>query len=76
MKLRTSIASPLVVIGLVSTLVVTLVGAGARGQPGSAASDPNATEANITRLTTSLLGSSQFAHHPLDSALAATFLVT
>jgi carboxyl-terminal processing protease len=33
-----------------------------------------ATEANITRLTTSILARSQFAHHPLDSELAGKFL--
>ena len=70
MSFRTRIASPLVA----TALVLTLVAAGARGHPAAAAPDPNATEANITRLTTDLLGSSQFAHHPLDSALAATFL--
>lgn len=33
-----------------------------------------ATEANITRLTAGILGSSQFAHHQLDQGLAAAFL--
>ena len=32
------------------------------------------TEANITRLTASILARSQFAHHPLDKELAAKFL--
>lgn len=32
------------------------------------------TEANITRLTTSILARSQFAHHPLDHELAGKFL--
>jgi carboxyl-terminal processing protease len=35
---------------------------------------PRATEANITRVTTSLLASSQLAHHPLDAQLAAKLL--
>ena len=43
---------------------------------GRSAPPPNSgsTEANITRLTTSILGESQFAHHPLDSDLAGKFL--
>jgi len=32
------------------------------------------TEANVTRLTTTILERSQFAHHPLDSELAGRFL--
>ena len=32
------------------------------------------TEANITRLTTSILERSQFAHHPLDAELSQKFL--
>ena len=35
---------------------------------------PRATEANITRVTTSLLASSQLAHHPLDTQLAGKLL--
>src|ERR1700712_4769403 len=38
------------------------------------AASAQSTEANITRLTASILGSSQFAHHPLDKDLAAKFL--
>jgi carboxyl-terminal processing protease len=38
------------------------------------AASAQSTEANITRLTASILGSSQFAHHPLDRELAAKFL--
>src|SRR5580692_3308624 len=70
MKRRTRIASPFVAAGL----VLTLAAVGVRGLPAAAAPDPHTTDANITRLTTDLLGNSQFAHHPLDSALAATFL--
>ncbi|MEY2936747.1 MAG: Periplasmic protease, partial [Pseudomonadota bacterium] len=42
----------------------------------SASPPPNlqTTEANVTRLTTSLLERSQFAHHPLDAELAGKFL--
>lgn len=39
----------------------------------SAASTPT-TEANITRLTSSILERSQFAHHPLDAEFAGKFL--
>ena len=39
-----------------------------------AATTPRATEANITRVTTSLLASSQLAHHPLDTQLAGKLL--
>ena len=35
---------------------------------------PRATEAAITRVTASLLGSSQLAHHPLDAQLAGKLL--
>jgi carboxyl-terminal processing protease len=35
---------------------------------------PQATEADITRLTATILARSQFAHHPLDSELAGKFL--
>ncbi len=38
------------------------------------AQDTRTTEANITRLTTSILEHSQFAHHPLDEELAGKFL--
>ena len=36
--------------------------------------DAQTTEANITRLTTSLLAGSQFSHHPLDDQLAGKLL--
>ncbi len=39
----------------------------------SAAPFDERTEANITRVTAGLLGSSQFAHHPLDDELASLF---
>ncbi len=36
--------------------------------------DPGTTAANVTRLTTSLLGESQFSRHPLDAQLAGKLL--
>jgi carboxyl-terminal processing protease len=51
-------------------LVVALVGSGRAGQP----VDARATDANIARLTTGLLGQSQFSHHPLDQELAGKLL--
>ena len=36
--------------------------------------EARATDANITRLTTGILGNSQFAHHPLDTELAGKLL--
>jgi carboxyl-terminal processing protease len=36
--------------------------------------ETRATDANITRVTTGLLGQSQFAHHPLDDELAGKLL--
>ncbi|HVU52369.1 MAG TPA: carboxy terminal-processing peptidase, partial [Polyangia bacterium] len=47
------------------------VGGGARAAPPA---DTAATEANITRVVTSVLAESQFAHHPLDDQLAAKLL--
>ena len=41
---------------------------------GAETADPRATEANITRVTTSLLARSQLAHHPLDTQLAGKLL--
>ena len=40
----------------------------------AAPSADQATEANITRLTASILARSQFSHHPLDKELSAKFL--
>ena len=54
---------------LAFTLVASLAVA---GPPDT--SDRRATEANITRVTTSLLASSQLAHHPLDEQLAGKLL--
>ncbi|HEY2903056.1 MAG TPA: carboxy terminal-processing peptidase [Polyangia bacterium] len=55
-------------------LVLALVGMSRAGQPLSASSDARATDANVARLTTELLGRSQFAHHPLDTELAGRLL--
>jgi len=44
------------------------------GRTPPAAIPPGVTESNIARLTTQLLESSQFAHHPLDKDLAGKFL--
>lgn len=67
--LRFKGAGSLLVIGLSIALMST-----AFGGPGGAQADRDSTDANITRLATSLLEHSQFAHHPLDSQLAGTFL--
>jgi carboxyl-terminal processing protease len=57
------------------TALVLLLTLTAAGMGGPSADTPSpATEANITRLTASLLEHSQFAHHPLDSELAGKFL--
>src|SRR6185295_15032195 len=56
----------------VALLVLSLTAFG--GQPPPPAAEKSETEANITRLTASLLERSQFAHHPLDSELAGKFL--
>jgi carboxyl-terminal processing protease len=54
---------------LALTLLTSLSLAGPPPAPGQAA-----TEANITRVTASLLASSQLAHHPLDAQLAGRLL--
>src|SRR3982750_2425809 len=50
-------------------LITSLAAARAAETPGQ-----RATEANITRVTTSLLARSQLAHHPLDNQLASKLL--
>jgi carboxyl-terminal processing protease len=42
--------------------------------PPAPAPSVQVTEANVTRLTTTILERSQFSHHPLDSELAGKFL--
>jgi carboxyl-terminal processing protease len=61
---------PLALMGLAITLL-TAAGLDHRLVASAGAS---ATEANITRVTTSLLEHSQFSHHPLDNELAGKFL--
>ena len=43
------------------------------GAVSSRSAEARATDANITKLATKILGRSQFAHHPLDAELAAKF---
>jgi carboxyl-terminal processing protease len=69
MKRPVRIAAPLATAALVLALATGV--RGGQAEPSAAA---RATEANITRLTTSLLERSQFSHHPLDSELASKFL--
>jgi carboxyl-terminal processing protease len=68
MKFR-KFASPLVALALVVVFATTGLGRRSAAEP-----DTRTTEANITRLTTSLLEHSQFAHHPFDSDLAGALL--
>jgi carboxyl-terminal processing protease len=69
MKFLAHIATRLLAVGL-------SLGLGAVALAGPPARAPNSqvTEANVTRLTTSILERSQFAHHPLDAELAGKFL--
>ncbi len=68
MKLR-KFASP-AAFGLALVVVAGALGGRSAAKP----PDLRTTDANITRLTTSILEHSQFAHHPLDNALAGVFL--
>ena len=70
MKRAIRIASPLTALGLALALAATSFGRHAAAAP----LDSGATETNVTRLTTSVLEHSQFAHHPFDSELAGTLL--
>jgi carboxyl-terminal processing protease len=63
-----TVSRTLVYIGL---LLLSLVAPDASR---AAPTADQATEANITRLTASILARSQFAHHPLDKELSAKFL--
>jgi carboxyl-terminal processing protease len=56
-------------LGLLLTLALALGVARSRAAEGD-----QATETNITRVVTSILAESQFAHHPLDEQLAAKLL--
>jgi carboxyl-terminal processing protease len=55
-------------------MILAIAASALAGRPVVARADTVATDANITRVTTGLLEHSQFAHHPLDSALASAFL--
>jgi carboxyl-terminal processing protease len=60
---------------LVCAVVLTAATAGALGRhSGSRGGSRERTEANVTRLTASLLAGSQFSHHPLDEQMAAKLL--
>jgi hypothetical protein len=69
MKLR-KFASPLSAFGLALVVAAGALGGRSAARP----QDLRTTDAHITRLTTSFLEHSQFAHHPFDSKLAGTFL--
>ena len=71
MKISAKVAASLTALGV----FFALSGMGRADQTTArAAADTQATDANVTRLTTSLLGHSQFAHHPLDNELAGRLL--
>jgi carboxyl-terminal processing protease len=59
-----------IAIGLMALFAATALG----GESAAAPPDEATTEADIARITTNLLERSQFAHRPLDAALAAVFL--
>lgn len=60
-------------LGTVVLATLLLIG-GATCVTARPAASAQSTEANITRLTATILGSSQFSHHPLDRELAAKFV--
>jgi carboxyl-terminal processing protease len=70
MKRLIRFAPPLTALGLILALATT----GFTGLAAAPAPDTRATEANVTRLTTSILEDSQFGHHPFDGELATTLL--
>jgi carboxyl-terminal processing protease len=70
MKIRTTFAFSLIVLGLVTALA----GPSPASQAAHKAIDTRDTEANVTRLATDILGHAQFAHRPLDAELAGRFL--
>jgi carboxyl-terminal processing protease len=55
-------------------LAIALASKGFGAQPAIPPTDTRTTDANITRLTTSLLEHSQFAHHPFDGQFAGNVL--
>src|SRR4051794_25087319 len=60
-------------LALGALIAVAALGSGV-GQAQQPAAAPDPTDANITRMTTGILGHSQFAHHPLDAELAGKLL--
>ncbi len=69
-KLTTKTAAFLISLGL-SVALAAVNCLGVHAAPTATSSD---TEANITRLTSTILESSQFAHHPLNQELAGKLL--
>jgi carboxyl-terminal processing protease len=59
---------------LLATTLAWFAGSHGLGAAGADPTTAAATEANITRVTASLLGHSQFAHQALDDELAGRFL--
>ncbi len=70
MKFPAKVATRLLALGLATGLAAAALAE----PPVARLTTAQATEANITRLTTSILERSQFAHHPLDGELAGKFL--
>ncbi|HVW25358.1 MAG TPA: carboxy terminal-processing peptidase [Polyangiaceae bacterium] len=60
------------ILAVLAAIALAVIGRTARFPRASAARDT--TEANITRLTSDVLGRSQFSHHPLDRELSKKFL--
>ena len=71
MKPNTKRASLSLLAGALTLVLVTSSWASA---PVPAPTGKGETEANIARVTTSVLEQSQFSHHPLDSQLAGKLL--
>jgi hypothetical protein len=61
-------------LALALALVFPLAGSGRAGPPAASQDAAQVTATNIARVTTNLLGHSQFAHHPLDAELAGRLL--
>ena len=62
-------------VALLMSVAVTSASFASEGpSPGVARADAAATEANITRLTTNVMGEAQFSHRPFDDQLARLLL--
>ncbi|MBN2573583.1 MAG: carboxy terminal-processing peptidase [Deltaproteobacteria bacterium] len=63
-------------LALVLALALSVLGASRSlgERPSSPAAKADATEANVVRITATLLAESQFSHHPIDRDLAAKWL--